>query len=36
VLGAEGLATDGRFIYFTWEESRGDIWVAEIVPSAIK
>lgn len=31
-LGHAGLATDGRFIYFTWEESRGDIWVADIVP----
>lgn len=31
VLGRLGLATDGRNIYFTWEESRGDIWVADIV-----
>jgi TolB protein len=31
VLGAAGLATDGQFIYFTWEEKRGDIWVADIV-----
>lgn len=30
-LGRLGLATDGRNIYFTWEESRGDIWVADIV-----
>ncbi len=31
VLGRLGLATDGQNIYFTWEESRGDIWVADIV-----
>jgi len=30
-LGAVGLTTDGRSIYFTWEESRCDIWVADIV-----
>jgi Tol biopolymer transport system component len=30
-LGNEGLAVDGRFLYFTWKESRGDIWVADIV-----
>lgn len=30
-LGTLGLATDGRFLYFTWEESRGDIWVADLV-----
>jgi Tol biopolymer transport system component len=30
-LGNAGLAMDGRFIYFVWEESRGDIWVADLV-----
>ena len=30
-LGLLGLATDGRFLYFTWEESRSDIWAADIV-----
>ncbi|MGB7296006.1 MAG: hypothetical protein WBC70_10490 [Candidatus Aminicenantales bacterium] len=30
-LGLLGLATDGRSIYFTWEELRSDIWVADIV-----
>ena len=30
-LGDLGLGTDGRFLYFTWEEARGDIWVADIV-----
>jgi Tol biopolymer transport system component len=32
-LGGSGIATDGRFLYFTWEEARGDIWVADIVHS---
>jgi Tol biopolymer transport system component len=32
-LGDLGLGTDGRFLYFTWEEARGDIWVADIVKS---
>jgi len=31
-LGTLGLATDGRFIYFTWEEVRADIWLADLVP----
>jgi len=35
-LGRLGLATDGQNIYFTWEESRGDIWVADLVPSKEK
>ena len=30
-LGGEALATDGRFIYFTWEEDVGDIWIADLV-----
>jgi eukaryotic-like serine/threonine-protein kinase len=30
-LGTVGLATDGQHVYFLWEESRGDIWVADIV-----
>ncbi len=30
-LGYNGLAVDGRFLYFTWEEVRSDIWVADIV-----
>jgi Tol biopolymer transport system component len=32
VLGRWGLAVDARYLYFTWEEGRGDIWVAEIGP----
>ncbi len=30
-LSTLGLATDGRYIYFTWQESRADLWVADIV-----
>jgi len=30
-LGTSGLATDGHYLYFLWEESRADIWVADIV-----
>jgi len=30
-LGNLGLATDGQAIYFTWQESRSDIWVADLV-----
>jgi hypothetical protein len=29
--GTLGLAVDGQFLYFTWEESRADVWVADIV-----
>ena len=32
--GAEGryaLATDGDYLYFTWEERLGDIWVMDVV-----
>jgi len=25
------LATEGRFLYFTWGESLGDIWVMDVV-----
>jgi Tol biopolymer transport system component/predicted Ser/Thr protein kinase len=35
-IGHNGLATDGRDIYFTWEEPRGDIWVADIVRTTRK
>jgi len=30
-LGGSGLAADARFVYFTWQESRGDLWVADVV-----
>ena len=25
------LATDGDYLYFTWEEDLGDIWVMDVV-----
>lgn len=31
-MGTMGLAVDEEFLYFTWEEPRGDIWVADLVP----
>jgi Tol biopolymer transport system component len=31
--GGSGLATDGKYLYFTWEESVGDIWAADIIPA---
>ena len=30
-LGGASLAVDARYLYFAWEERRGDIWVADIV-----
>jgi hypothetical protein len=24
------LATDGEYLYFTWEEDFGDIWVMDV------
>ena len=24
-------ATDGKYLYFTWEEDFGDIWVMDVV-----
>jgi Tol biopolymer transport system component len=35
-IGGAGLATDGSYLYFTWEESLGDIWVADIVPAGAR
>jgi TolB protein len=26
-----GLATDGQYLYFTWREDAGDIWVMDVV-----
>ncbi len=28
--GSESLTTDGEFIYFSWEEDMGDIWVMDV------
>jgi Tol biopolymer transport system component len=30
-LGAVTLASDGRYVYFTWEEDFSDIWVMDVV-----
>ncbi len=30
-IGESGLGLDSGSLYFTWEEARGDIWVADIV-----
>ena len=33
-LGRQGdwaFATDGEYLYFTWEETLGDIWVMDVV-----
>ncbi len=30
-LGSFALATDGQYLYFTWEEDLGDIWVMDVV-----
>ena len=29
-LGLSGLATDGEYLYFTWEEDLGDLWVLDV------
>jgi dipeptidyl aminopeptidase/acylaminoacyl peptidase len=31
MLGRLGLAVDAHFLYFVWEERRGDIWVADLI-----
>lgn len=33
-LGSLGnvIASDGRFLYFSWEEDLGDLWVADLKP----
>jgi hypothetical protein len=30
VIGV-ALATDGRFIYFSWAERAGDIWIMDVM-----
>ena len=30
-IGRRALATDGEYLYFTWEEDTGDIWVMDVV-----
>ena len=31
-----GLATDGEYIYFTWNDDIGDIWVMDVVTDESK
>jgi Tol biopolymer transport system component len=31
LLGATALATDGRYLYFSWGSNSGDIWVMDVV-----
>ena len=30
-IDANALATDGRFVYFTWRDDIADIWVMDVV-----
>lgn len=30
-LGNTALATDGTYLYFTWEDELGDIWVMDVI-----
>lgn len=30
-MGPLALATDGNYLYFTWEDDLGDIWVIDVV-----
>ena len=30
-MGPYALATDGQYLYFTWEDDLGDIWVMDMV-----
>ncbi|MGI9325738.1 MAG: TIR domain-containing protein [Pseudomonadales bacterium] len=29
-LGTEAMATDGKYVYFTWEDDLGDIWIMDV------
>ena len=29
-LEPDGLATDGQYLYFPWEEDTGDLWVMDV------
>ena len=31
-MGPAALATDGRYVYFTWQLDQRDIWVMDVVP----
>ena len=30
-IGNFGLATDGNYLYFNWQEDVGDLWVMDVV-----
>jgi hypothetical protein len=30
MLGSFALATDGRYLFFTWEEDLGDLWTMDV------
>jgi hypothetical protein len=30
-MAVECLATDGKYLHFTWREDAGDIWVMDVV-----
>jgi len=30
-LDLMSLATDGEFLYFSWQEDEGDLWVMDVV-----
>jgi hypothetical protein len=32
-IGAYGLGVDANYVYFTWREDLGDIWVMDVVES---
>jgi hypothetical protein len=31
ILSLHALATEGEYLYFTWGEELGDIWVMDVV-----
>jgi Tol biopolymer transport system component/serine/threonine protein kinase len=33
-LGSLALATDGKYLYFTWHQDLGDLWVMDVVESS--
>lgn len=30
-LGLQALASDGKYLYFTWRDDVGDIWTMDLV-----
>jgi hypothetical protein len=33
-IGSYGLYVDANYIYFTWREDLGDIWVMDVIESS--